>query len=167
MKKSKSIFAIATIFTTSIIIFSVYSCGNPDTKSAGDTPTTKIEESKTPKEEASKTEKGIGEIMHVELTNPLNEDMVSRGKGIYEMKCSACHKLTGDKIVGPGWSGVTSRRTPEWIMNMITNTDVMLDKDPQAQKLLETCMVRMPNQGLSMGDCRDILEFMRKNDAKK
>ena len=105
--------------------------------------------------------------MHVELTSPLNADMVTRGKSNYEMKCSACHKLTAEKLVGPGWEGVTNRRTPEWIMNMITNTDIMLAKDPAAQKMLETCLVRMPNQGLGMGDCRDILEFMRKNDNQK
>jgi hypothetical protein len=28
---------------------------------------------------------------------------------------------------------VTDRRTPEWIMNWITNTKVMLDKDLAAQ----------------------------------
>jgi len=43
----------------------------------------------------------------------------------------------------------------------------MLDKDPEAQKLFELCLVRMPNQNISIGDARDILEFMRKNDGEK
>ena len=86
------------------------------------------------------------------------------GKAIYEMKCSACHKLTDQRVVGPGWAGVTNKRRPEWIMNMITNVDVMLEKDPEAQKLLEECLTRMPNQGVSIGDARAILEFMRQND---
>ena len=34
-------------------------------------------------------------------------------------------------------------------MNMITNVDMMLEKDPEAQKLLEQCLVRMPNQNVS------------------
>ena len=34
-------------------------------------------------------------------------------------------------------------------MNMVTNVDMMLDKDPEAQKLLELCMVRMPNAKLN------------------
>ncbi len=54
-----------------------------------------------------------------------------------------------ERVVGPGWKDVTTRREPHWIMNMITNVDMMLEKDPEAQKLLEQCLVRMPNQNLS------------------
>lgn len=111
--------------------------------------------------------KGIGEVKHVDITTPLDQERVTRGKAIYDMKCSACHKLTDQRVVGPGWKGVTQRRTPEWIMNMITNVDIMLDSDPEAQKLLELCLVRMPNQNVSVGDARDILEFMRQNDGEK
>jgi hypothetical protein len=108
--------------------------------------------------------KGIGEIKNVTLTDPLEESMIASGSAIYDMKCSACHKLTDLRVVGPGWAGVTNRRRPEWIMNMITNVDVMLDKDPEAQKMLEECLMRMPNQSVSIGDARSLLEFMRKND---
>ena len=92
--------------------------------------------------------------------------MVSAGKAIYELKCSACHKLTDEKLVGPGWKGVTDRRTPEWIMNFATNTDEMLDKDAEAKAMMEICMVRMPNQNLKDDEARQIVEFMRKNDGK-
>lgn len=111
--------------------------------------------------------KGIGEVKNVTLNTPLEQDRVKRGQSIYEMKCSACHKLTDQRTVGPGWAGVTKNRKPEWIMNMITNVDVMLDQDPEAQKLLELCLVRMPNQNVSIGDARDILEFMRQNDGEQ
>ena len=46
-------------------------------------------------------------------------------------------------------------------MNMITNVDMMLEKDPEAQKLLEQCMVRMPNQNITKDEARQIIEFMR------
>ena len=103
----------------------------------------------------------------VQLTNPLNPEWVSEGKAIYELKCQACHKLTDQKVVGPGWKDVTKRRKPEWIMNMITNVDMMLEKDPEAQKLLEECLVRMPNQNLTKEESRKVLEFMRSNDGEK
>ena len=103
----------------------------------------------------------------VQLTQPLNKEWVEKGKGIYELKCQSCHKLTEEKLVGPGWKGVTQRRTPVWILNMITNTDKMLDSDPEAQKLLELCMVRMPNQNLMFDDARRVLEFQRSNDGEK
>lgn len=113
------------------------------------------------------SDKGIGEIKSVTLNNPLKPDMVAKGQAIYDMKCAACHKLDEMRVVGPGWKGLTERRKPEWIMNMITNVEVMLDKDPAAQALLEECLTRMPNQNVSVGDARDILEFMLSNDGKK
>ena len=118
-------------------------------------------------EEVSSSTKGLGQVKNVTLNTPLEHERVGRGKAIYEMKCSACHKLTDQRVVGPGWKDVTKRRQPEWIMNMVTNVEVMLDKDPEAQKLLELCLMRMPNQNVSVGDARDILEFMRENDGEK
>ena len=110
--------------------------------------------------------KGVGEIKEVTLNDPLNDQMIARGKAIYEMKCAACHKLSDQRVVGPGWDGLTEKRQPEWIMNMILNVDVMLEEDPIAQALLEECLVRMPNQNLSVGDARDVLEFMYHNDQQ-
>ena len=103
----------------------------------------------------------------ITITNPLNAEWVAAGKNIYELKCQSCHRLTDEKLVGPGWKSVTQRRKPVWIMNMITNVDMMLEKDAEAQKLLEQCMVRMPNQNISKEDARKLLEFMRSNDGEK
>lgn len=128
----------------------------------GGNASTGAEDGYTGYQESSKTDdgKGVGEIKSVSLNDPLQPDMVARGKAIYEMKCSACHKLTEQRVVGPGFKGVTERRRPEWIMNMITNVEVMLEEDPTAQALLEECLTRMPNQNLSVGDARDVLEFL-------
>lgn len=101
----------------------------------------------------------------VTLSTPLNQEMVKQGEEIYETKCSACHKLTDERLVGPGWAGLTQKREPHWIMNMITNVDIMLAEDAEAQKLLEQCLVRMPNQNVSKDEARSILEYMRKNDG--
>jgi hypothetical protein len=103
----------------------------------------------------------------IKLTNPLNQQWVAEGKSIYDVKCSACHKLTAEKLVGPGWAGVTKKRQPDWILNMITNVEVMLEKDPEAQRLLEECLVRMPNQNLNLDEARKVLEFQRSNDGEK
>ncbi len=109
------------------------------------------------------------EIKESEITisNPLNAEWVTGGKNIYELKCQSCHRLTDERLVGPGWKDVTKRRKPVWIMNMITNVDMMLETDAEAQKLLEQCMVRMPNQNISKEDARIIFEFMRSNDGEK
>jgi len=106
-------------------------------------------------------------IKSVELTNPLNQEWVTKGKAAYEMKCLACHRLDETRLVGPGWAGVTKKREPVWIMNMITNVDMMLETDEEAQKLLELCLVRMPNQNINESEAREVLEFMRHNDGEK
>ena len=112
------------------------------------------------------TNKGIGEIKQVDLNNPLDKTLVANGLAIYDLKCSACHKLTDQRVVGPGFKGVTERRTPEWIMNMAMNADVMLEQDPTARELLKECLVRMPNQNLSKDDARSVLEFFYSNDGQ-
>lgn len=111
--------------------------------------------------------KGVGKFTHVEIPATLDPAMATAGQKIYDLKCGSCHKLTEEKLVGPGWKDVTKRRQPEWILNFVTNVAEMLEKDPAAQAQLEICMVKMPDQNLSEKDARDIYEFMRKNDGVK
>lgn len=111
--------------------------------------------------------RGEGKFSHVEVGAALDAAKAAGGEKIFTVKCSACHKLTDEKLVGPGWKGVTGRHTAEWIMNFATNPDVMIDKDPKAQAMLELCLVRMPNQNLTDEDARNLYEFMRRNDGVK
>ncbi|HEY8689319.1 MAG TPA: cytochrome c [Chitinophagaceae bacterium] len=111
--------------------------------------------------------RGMGKFTHVDVGTKLDVAMAGDGEKIYGIKCAGCHKVTDEKLVGPGWLGVTKRYKPEWIMNFITNTNEMLNVDPKAQKQLEICLVRMPNQSLADDDARHLLEFMRKNDGVK
>lgn len=104
---------------------------------------------------------------NVKVTATLDATLASSGEKVYTTKCQPCHKLTTEKLVGPGWSGVTTRKAPEWIMNFITNPDPMINKDPEIKAQLELCLVRMPNQNLTDDDARNVLEYMRKNDGIK
>lgn len=155
------------LFALVILISLLTACGNdkPKDEKAADDGYSDYETAEAPKHDNNG--KGVGQVKEVTLQTPLEQERIGRGKAIYEMKCSACHKLDDKRVVGPGWKGVTQRRKPEWIMNMITNVDVMLDQDAEAQKLLELCLTRMPNQNVSIGDARDVLEFMRQNDGEK
>ena len=144
----------------------VIACGN----SSGDNkqPPSSADQSKPADANPSYDQKrGEGKFSKVDVSATLDVAKADAGSKIYSVKCSACHKLTDEKLVGPGWKGVTSRHAPEWIMNFSTNPDVMIDKDPKAQAMLELCLVRMPNQNLSDDDARNIFEFMRKNDGVK
>ncbi len=111
--------------------------------------------------------RGEGKYDNVELSPTLDKALAAKGKDVSGVKCLSCHKTTDERLVGPGWKGVTERRQPEWIMNFITNPDPMIDKDPEVQAQLEICLVRMPNQGLSDDEARAILEYMREIDGVK
>lgn len=157
--KRKSLFVTALLILGCLFFLA---CNNEEKPAEEKSPAS--QETAKDQPEVHGTEVKPGEV---QLTTPLNQQWVTAGKGIYELKCLACHKLTDERLVGPGWKGVTQRREPHWVMNMITNVDMMLEKDPEAQKLLEQCLVRMPNQNISKDDSRQILEFMRSNDGVK
>ena len=145
-----------------IAAISLYSCGNEGVNK--DEKTVDIQDLTKNQPEEHGTELKESDIV---ITQPLNQEWVKEGMATYNLKCQSCHRLTGEKLVGPGWKDVTKRRTPLWIMNMATNVEMMLETDPEAQKLLEQCMVRMPNQNLNKDQARHVLEFMRSNDGEK
>lgn len=35
--------------------------------------------------------------------------MAAKGKQVAEVKCFSCHKITDEKLVGPGWKGVSQK----------------------------------------------------------
>jgi cytochrome c551/c552 len=153
-----------------LILFSfigfVYACGNQSsTENTGSdaSTTTKTDNGNPPYD----PERGAGKFTNVDVKPELDKVMAEAGLKVYDVKCGSCHKLTDEKLVGPGWKGVTSRHKPEWIMNFVTNVDEMLDKDPKAMAQLELCLVRMPNQSLSDDEARHVYEFMRQNDGVK
>ena len=156
--KLKSIIAAALIVSGALLISS---CGGGVDK---DAKPIDIEELTKNQPETHGTEIKESDIT---ISTPLNAEWVNAGKSIYELKCMSCHRLTDERLVGPGWKDVTTRRQPVWIMNMIINVEMMLETDPEAQKQLEQCLVRMPNQNVSLDEARGILEFMRSNDGIK
>lgn len=110
--------------------------------------------------------KGIGPIKSVNLTDDIDQALAVKGKTTFENLCSACHKLD-KKFIGPAMAGVTERRSPEWIMNMILNPEEMIQKDPIAKQLMiESNMAVMANQNLTEEEARAILEYFRSLDAQ-
>ncbi|WP_417430189.1 c-type cytochrome [Halpernia sp.] len=110
--------------------------------------------------------RGLGKHENVDVSS-FDPKMAAAGKAIAEVKCTSCHKPTDEKLVGPGWKGITKRHPAAWIMNFITNPDPMIDVDPELKKQLELCLVRMPNQNLADNEAREILEYMRQIDGAK
>lgn len=154
---------------TAVLLGFTWACSNNSQPAKQDSSSAPVVEDNSLQNSTSAYDsiKGAGKYTNVELSATLDQKMIAAGKTVYDVKCAACHKLTDEKLVGPGWKGVTKKKSPEWIMNFVSNTDEMIDKDPHAQAMLAVCMVRMPNQHLSDEETRDVLEFMRNNDSSK
>src|SRR5665647_1203750 len=57
--------------------------------------------------------RGEGKFSKVDIGPTIDEARADAGNKVYTIKCSACHKLTNEKLVGPGWHDVTKRHTAE------------------------------------------------------
>lgn len=82
-------------------------------------------------------------------------------------KCGMCHKLTEEKLIGPGLKGVTKRRTEDWIKSMIKDPAGFVQSDPDAKKLFEehnkTPMTAFP---LTDAELDNVIAFLKANDAQ-
>jgi len=154
MKHLTYIFAFAVLF--------LFSCGGGTSskeKSSEPPPKSMIEEE--PAEADPMDNKGIGPITSIELGDEIDMTMADQGKQVYETMCNLCHKAE-EKYIGPAPKGILSRRSPEWIMNMILNPEVMIKEDPIAKALLvEFNGAPMANQNLTEEQARQVLEYFR------
>ncbi len=147
---------------------SLYACGgnSGSSKSSNATSGNTDSQSAVDPDKASDS-KGVGEFKSVDIPSSIDADMASKGQEIFQTKCTVCHQATDQRMIGPGLKGITKIRTPEWIMNMITNPDGMLNEDPVAKALLaQYNNTRMTDQGVSKEEARDLYEFLRQNDAQ-
>lgn len=154
---------ISKICLLALTLF-LFNCGD-DTKKKEDPYAKKAPEKTEKKEPASKrvdlTNKGVGPVSNVDLALVVNQDMAANGKIIYEKMCTACHK-PNKKHIGPAPKGILSRRSPEWIMNMILAPEKMVKEDPLAKDLLmEFNGSPMANQNLTKDEARAVLEYFR------
>jgi cytochrome c len=106
--------------------------------------------------------KGVGPIESVDLAE-LDPATAGDGAKVFEAKCTACHKME-ERYVGPALKGVTQRRTPEWILNMVLNPDKMVMADPAAKKLLTEYIAPMTNQNLTEEEAKSILAYFLEYD---
>jgi len=144
----------------------LYACGGSGSASSGDSTSTAASGTSADIDPAAKSDsKGVGRFTSVQI-GPIDPAMADKGQVVFAAKCAACHKITDQKVVGPGLLGVTKRRTPEWIMNQITNPAEMEQKDPVGKALLEKHLTQMTFQNVTDDETRQILEYLRKNDSK-
>ncbi len=165
---------MSTIKKTMLLLFGILltACGGTPEKKE------KFTYERTPAQKETKTEnkvtgnkatgditdldnKGIGPVKNIELGTDIDQDMAQAGQALFKEKCMLCHK-PDKKFIGPAPKGILDRRSPEWVMNMILNPEVMVKEDPIAKQLLiDHNGSPMANQGLTEEEARKVLEYFR------
>ena len=104
---------------------------------------------------------GVGPFKDVTFSDEINAELAATGEGKFNTICTACH-MAEQRMIGPALKGVYERRSPAWVMNMISNPDKMLSEDPIAKALLkEYDNAIMLNQNLSDDDTKAVAEYLR------
>jgi len=96
-----------------------------------------------------------------------NDALVKRGQTLWQNRgCAGCHAI-GKKNIAPDLAGVTQRRSREWLVNWLKDTEGMLQSDSTAMAMLKEYKgAKMPNQKLSEQDTNAILAFIEATEAK-
>ena len=146
------------VLTACILFWNCGGGGSSSESTNADPPESVVEEETAPADPMEN--KGVGPIKSLEL-GELDQAMADQGKEVYETMCTACHKVE-EKYIGPSPTGILSRRSPEWIMNMILAPEIMVKEDPVAKALLvEFNGAPMANQNLTEEQARQVLEYFR------
>lgn len=146
---------LLTLLTASLFLFA---CGNNGESTDRTESTAQTEEQGLTDFEL---EHGIGPITErVNIGDEIDDDLLTKGRNIYEMKCEMCHNMEG-RMVGPALGDVMERRSPEFVMNFILNPSGMTREHPVGQELLQEYMTVMPFQNVKEDEARAIVEYLR------
>mgnify|MGYP001420200365 CR=1 FL=1 len=157
---------ITILLMLAVFSMAIYSCSSSDEKSSSNA--SESSESGNLMKDAEEMEDdglGFGPVKSVTIPQEIDEALAAEGSKHFEAKCTACHKFEEAKYVGPGLLGITKRRKPEWIMNMILNPQEMTQRDPVAKELFATYLTQMTNQNVTEPEARSMYEYFRKMDA--
>ena len=164
MKNRFSIMSTKTLLVIAVMgtLLFANGCGNSSNSAAAESSSAKPESmvADIPKDDGQ----GIGKYKNI-ILSPIDEKIAEQGKVVFDAKCSACHNPSAVKKVGPGLKGVTDRRQAAWVLNMITNPIEMTKSDPTAKDLLAQHLTQMTFQDVNDDQAKQVLEFLRRNDA--
>ncbi|MBZ0089806.1 MAG: cytochrome c, partial [Thermoanaerobaculia bacterium] len=91
------------------------------------------------------------------------QSQAEQGEQLFKRTCFACHTVGGGRLVGPDLRGVGGRRSEEWLIAFVQNSQKVIQSgDPTAVALFEEYFrIPMPAQALSDDEVRAVLAFTR------
>ena len=89
-------------------------------------------------------------------------ERVRAGARVFLTKgCVRCHQLSQGYADGPDLRGVTNRRSCDWVVALLTDTENMIQTDPDLQQLRIEHFLDMPDHKLSVLDARALYAYLR------
>jgi len=93
----------------------------------------------------------------------VNRANAQDGKTLFKQNCGVCHTTTQQKLVGPGLEGIGNKRSEEWLINWIKDSQAFVksgDADAKAALDAGGGVVMPPFTQLSDGDIKAILGYI-------
>lgn len=98
-----------------------------------------------------------------QIPAPLTDPVALKGKTLFQSSCSSCHSLTHEVLLGSGLQGINQRRSQEWLLKWINNSQrVIQSGDADAASLYSKFKPTvMPNFNYSDEDIKAILTYLK------
>ena len=89
------------------------------------------------------------------------------GEALFKANCTSCHAVK-EKMVGPALKGVSQRRSEEWLIKWIRNSQAVVKSgDEYAVKIFnENNKVAMPSFGLKDEEIKAMLAYIKAEEQK-
>jgi mono/diheme cytochrome c family protein len=97
--------------------------------------------------------------------NSASSQDMSRGEELFQ-PCKACHVIGEERLIGPGLKGITERRSREWLIPYIRNSQAVIESgDEYAVALWEEYQIPMPPyEDYTDDDINAILDYIEAYD---
>ena len=82
---------------------------------------------------------------------------------IFEKNCSICHKISTEKLIGPGLAGITQRRDKAWIVKFVRSSKTLIESGDKiaVQVFNENNKIPMPeHMFLSEADVNGLIDYI-------
>jgi mono/diheme cytochrome c family protein len=93
---------------------------------------------------------------------------LKEGEQLFRTTCVACHQITEAKLVGPGLKNVDKRRSQDWLVKFIKNSQSLVQAgDKQAVEVFNQFnKIPMPNHDYSDAQVLNIIAYIKSESSK-
>jgi cytochrome c551/c552 len=91
------------------------------------------------------------------------------GERIFNATCAACHKISNQRLVGPGLANIHKKRSKEWFVKFVKSSQTLIKSgDVEAVKVFkEYNQLIMPDHVISNTELNSLFEYIKEVSPSK